>query len=74
MGELIGTCQHKLTNEEFTNFTYSINNISVKEYDKEGRRVVCYMVVCDKCLEWWKKKKLILHNENEQREWLDGQG
>ena len=69
MGELIGTCGHKITLKE----CYA-NAIPVKEYDKEGRRVVCYMVVCDKCLEWWKKKKLILHNENEQKEWLDGQG
>ena len=66
MGEIIGTCGDTLTDRMFTN-----NNISVKEYDKEGGRVIRSMVVCDKCLKWWRKKKLILHNEKEEERWLN---
>lgn len=65
MGTIFGTCGHVLTDKEFLN-----NAIAVKEYDGGGR-VICCMVVCNKCLKWWRKKKLILHNEKEEGEWLN---
>ena len=66
MGELWGTCGHRITGKELEH-----NGISIKEYDETGRQVVCSMVVCDKCLKWWKKRKLILHNQKEEEDWLN---
>jgi hypothetical protein len=62
---VIATCGHTLTKEEALGTT-----IAVKDRDKKGRHCVSYPTVCNKCLEWYKKKRLIL-TEKAQKKWLN---
>lgn len=61
---IIATCGHQLTEaEDFGTM------IAVKQYARDGGKAVGFPVVCDKCLKWYKRKKLILNNQ-QQAEWL----
>lgn len=54
---VIGTCGHEVSDTGKHGLGYSI---AVREQDREGRWGVAYIVVCAKCLAWWRKKKLIV--------------
>ena len=62
---IIATCGHKLKESEGMGTT-----IAVKDYSKDGSRAVAWITVCDKCLKWYKRKKLILKTEKEENKWL----
>lgn len=67
---IIGTCGHTFSdNEGGDGFG---TTIPVKDHTKDGSRAIGYPTVCDKCLEWYKKKKLVLETKEEQEKWLKG--
>lgn len=61
----IGSCGHRLLNGGHC--------VSVKDYDKEGKRAVSIRYVCLKCKIVYKKQKLILKNKKQEDKWLDTQ-
>ena len=62
---IIATCGHKLKESEGMGTT-----IAVKDYSKDGSRAVAWITVCDKCLKWYKRKKLIFMAAKEIQEYL----
>jgi hypothetical protein len=63
---IIATCGHILTEEEGLGIT-----IAVKDYCKDGSKAIGYPTLCNKCLKWYRKKKLELKTEAEQERWLN---
>ena len=64
---VIATCGHDIT-EDF--LAGKMINISVKDHDKAGNKIVTYKTVCRKCYRWHKRKRLILKNEKQENDWL----
>lgn len=62
-GKMIGTCGH-----EIYNFDYQL---SIMEYDAEANRVISYVIVCLNCKNLYEKWGIVLHNEQEQSDWLN---
>lgn len=63
---VIATCGHKLTEQEGLGTT-----IAVKDHCKDGSRAIGYPTLCNKCLKLYRKKKLELKTEDEQKRWLN---
>ena len=63
---VIAACGHKLTETEGLGIT-----IPVKDYCKDGSKAIGYPTLCNKCLKWYRKKKLELKTEPEQKRWLN---
>lgn len=61
---IIATCGHDVTNEKDLGTL-----IAVAEYSREGTFAVGHPVVCEKCLKWYKKRNLILTEEQQER-WM----
>jgi len=57
MGKTIATCCHKLTKKDGE---YGLGTV-IAIADDEG---VSYITVCNRCLSWYKKRKLILSEED----------
>lgn len=69
MGEVIGTCGHKLRG-------IADNELTIKEYFNDYaewtiKRCIAYVCVCDKCAKKYEKWKIVLHNQAEIDEWLN---
>ncbi len=75
MGDVIGTCGHKLEwkggGDGFGNSFY------IKEYSAEcdgsGRwgKGVAYICVCDECAKWYRRKSRSFKNQEEAMAWLE---
>jgi hypothetical protein len=69
-GTVTGTCGHELRGVDD-------NELRIKDhfndYD-EGliKRCIGCVCVCDKCAKRYEKKGMVLHNEQEEKEWLNG--
>lgn len=63
---IIATCGHELTEHEGLGTT-----IAIKDYSRDGSRAISYPTLCDKCLKWYRKKKLELKTKQEQRKWFN---
>ena len=63
---VIATCGHTLTEEKGLGTT-----IAVKDYCKDGSKAIGYPTLCNKCLKWYREKKLELKTEEEQERWLN---
>jgi hypothetical protein len=61
---IIATCGHQLKEKEGLGI-----NIAVKDSIDNCRGIISYITVCEKCLKWYKKKKLILETEKERKTW-----
>lgn len=66
MGTITATCGHVLTEAEGVG-----KAIAIGDYNRECERVVCHMTVCNKCFDWYQRKRLIL-TEKEQERYLNG--
>jgi hypothetical protein len=62
---IIATCGHTLSKEEGLGTT-----IAIKDYERDGSRSISYPTLCNKCLKWYRKKKLELKTKEEQDCWL----
>ena len=70
MGEVIGTCGHKLRGVDD-------NRLTIKDYfndydEWEIKRCIAYVCVCDRCAKEYEKTGVVLYNEKEESEWLEG--
>ena len=63
---IIASCGHLLTKEEGLGTT-----IAVKDYCRDGDKAIAYPTLCNKCLKWYRKKKLELKTEEEQKCWIN---
>jgi len=45
--------------------------IRFKEYDREGNKSVGYGVFCQYCAKKYEYDEKVLHNEDEEREWVE---
>jgi hypothetical protein len=61
---VIACCGHEVTDE-----TEWIG--SWKDYTRECQRAVAYGVVCKACYAKFEAWGIVLHNEAEEREWLE---
>ena len=59
----IGTCRHEIEEEK---------TIAIKDFSKDGSRVVAYVTLCNKCLKLYSDNNLELKTKQEQRCWLYG--
>jgi hypothetical protein len=50
-----GTCGHELKN-------IGGNPIIHTDQNREGELCLSYDCVCDECLKWWQKKRLLIKN------------
>lgn len=69
MGEVIGTCGHKLRD-------VLGNVLLIKDYytdyeEEKIKKCTASICVCDKCAKWYKKEKLVLNNLEEIKQWLN---
>lgn len=62
---IIASCGHELTEEENMG-----NTICVRDFDRSGKKVVCYTTLCSKCLSLYREKGLELKSEQEKNNWL----
>ena len=62
---ITATCGCILTEEERLGTA-----IAVKDYCRDGSRAISYPSVCDKCLKWYEKSKLILKTKKQEEKWL----
>ena len=65
MGEIIGTCGHKISIMTLG------NNIKIRDFDDYNNRIVSSVIVCDTCLILHQRNNLICFNEQQEREWLE---
>lgn len=61
---VIGTCGHEFTEAEGLGTT-----IAIKDCDRKGQTAISYPTICNKCLEWYREKNLILNNKAEEDAW-----
>ena len=67
MVQIIASCGHPIDSD----WAFSEeSNIAIKDYDRESRRCVCYMVVCQKCKESYKTSESVIKTEEDKNEWL----
>lgn len=45
--------------------------IQIKNVDEKGNRVVESLIVCDSCAVWYAKHRLIIHNKQEEKKWIE---
>ena len=69
-GTVTGTCGHELRGVDD-------NMLTIKEhfndYDEwKIKRCIAYVCVCDWCAKEYEKDGIVLHNEQEEKEWLNG--
>jgi hypothetical protein len=64
---IIGTCGHEI-NLDWNESDKGI--VKIKDRDREGNKIIDYVVLCETCLIWHHKNGLILHNEAEEIKWL----
>ena len=65
---ITGTCGHELKDDG--------NALAVKEFynsygEKRIEKCICYVRVCDECAKEYEKSGIVIHNEQEEREWLN---
>lgn len=68
MMTVIGSCGH-----EITPWPENQVAICIMAYTKEGQRTVCTCYVCPQCAKSYEERGIILHNENEELAWLNGE-
>lgn len=61
----MGSCGHELRGVDD-------NILSIKEYDRSGERVVATICVCDDCIRWYRKHRLILKDKKAEDKWFAG--
>ena len=61
---IIASCGHELTEDEGFG-----NHISIVDWDRENKRCICHLTVCDVCMKWYKSKHLILTQEEIDHFW-----
>ena len=59
---IIGTCGHELT---------EYGGITIKDYFN-GERCTVYCCVCPECKKLYEEDGIILNNETEEQEWMNG--
>lgn len=62
---VIASCGHKLKDEENMG-----NTIYVKDFDRYGKKVICYTTLCNNCLSIYREKGLELKSEQEKNNWI----
>ncbi len=62
---VVASCLHTLTEQEGLGI-----NIIAKSFDRAGQHAISYMVVCTKCFEWHRKKRLLLNTKEAQDKWM----
>jgi len=58
---IIGSCGHELKNE---------NQVCTKDFDRTGKHVIVFSVICDICLEQYMEDGIILETKKDQEKWL----
>ena len=59
----IGTCGHEIEEEK---------TIAIKDFDRDGSRVIFYLTLCEKCINLYRDISIELKTKQEERRWLDG--
>jgi hypothetical protein len=54
MNYVVCTCGHKVNDLKLA------HHIEAKDYDRNGNECASSLVVCGKCLSWYKKEKLFI--------------
>jgi hypothetical protein len=62
---ITATCGHVLTEEEGLGTT-----LAIKGKDSDGSRYISHKTLCNKCVDWYRSKKLELPTEKDQNKWL----
>lgn len=65
---IIGTCGHEI-NLGWDDSGKGI--VKIKDRDREGKKIIAYVVLCESCLVFHHKNGLILRNEEEESKWLN---
>lgn len=65
---MIGTCGHEITMQDVE------QGLVIKSYDREGKRCIASIAVCDKCRQEYELEGFVLHNEAEELAWFDVDG
>lgn len=64
---IFGTCNHEISLEWFES---GKGEIAIKDHNREDKRVISYVLVCEDCLVWYGKNKLILRTEDDKAKYL----
>lgn len=62
---IIASCGHILTDDENMG-----NTLCVKEFDRLGKKALCYTTLCKNCFKSYEEKGLILKTKKEKDSWL----
>ena len=69
-GTVIGTCGHELRGVDDNMLTIKDH---FNDYDEwKIKRCIAYVCVCDWCAKRYEKDGIVLHNAQEEKEWLNG--
>jgi len=63
MGEMYGTCGHKIDFETQV-------ALAIKDFTREGERCVSYGVYCPECAKWFRRHRCVLKDEEAEDRWL----
>jgi len=68
-GTVTGTCGHELRGVDDNMLTIKDH---FNDYDEwKIKRCIAYVCVCDWCAKRYEKDGIVLHNEQEEKEWLN---
>lgn len=59
------SCGHELTEEENMG-----TSIYIKDFDRSGKKAICYTTLCDRCVILYRMRGLELKTKKEQDNWL----
>ena len=69
-GTVTGTCGHELRGVDDNMLTIKDH---FNDYDEwKIKRCIAYVCVCDWCAKRYEKDGIVLHNEQEEKKWLNG--
>ncbi len=66
MGRITATCGHEIE----LDWAYNGGTVWVKDYTRQGNHAASYRVLCPKCLDQFKKLKLVFKTEKQRMRWL----
>lgn len=66
---IIATCGHEISTKWMMSGKGDIN---VKDFDREGNRVISHLVICPKCLRRHRKYDHIAETKKDEENWFKG--